>query len=66
MYSFSENELILWKWTTPLRSLELHDLTHGVWDKIAAILQTTFSNAFSWMNNFGFQTKFHLNIFLGV
>ena len=35
-------------------------------DKIAAISQTTCSNAFSWMKIFEVQIKYHWNMFLGV
>ena len=41
-------------------------LTHLPLDKMAAILQTTCSTAFSLMDVFKFQIKFHWNIFLGV
>ena len=34
--------------------------------KMAAVLQTTFSNAFSWMKIFEFRLKFHWNWFLRV
>ena len=37
----------------------LLQLTHLPLDKMAAILQTTFSNAVSWMKNFNFRLKFH-------
>ena len=41
-------------------------LRHWGWDKMDAISQTTFSNAFSWMKMFEFQLKFHWSLFLGV
>ena len=41
-------------------------LTHWGRDKIDAILQTTFSNAISWMKMFEFQLKFHWSSFLKV
>ena len=41
-------------------------LTHLPLDKMAAILQTIFSDAFSWMKNFVFQIKFHWSLFLRV
>ena len=41
-------------------------LTHWGRDKIAAISQTTFSNAFSWMKMFEFRLKFHWSLFLRV
>ena len=36
--------------------------THWGWDEIDAILQTPFSNAFSWMKMFEFQLKFHWSL----
>ena len=41
-------------------------LTHLPLDKLAAISQTTFSNAFSWMKHFVFQIDFHWSWFLRV
>ena len=41
-------------------------LTHWGRDKIDAILQTTCSNAFSWMKIFEFRLKFHWSLFLKV
>ena len=41
-------------------------LTHWGWDKIAAIFQTTFSNAFSSMKLCEFWLRFHWNLFLSV
>ena len=35
-------------------------------DKIATILQTAFSDSFSWMKSFVFGFKFHRNLFLRV
>ena len=43
-----------------------YQLTHWGQDKIAAISQTSCSNAFSWMKIFAFQIKFHSNMFLVV
>ena len=39
-------------------------LSHWGRDKITAILQTTFSNAFSWMKIYEFRSRFHWNLFL--
>ena len=39
-------------------------LTHWGWDNMAAILQTTHSTAFSWINMLKFQLKFHYSLFL--
>ena len=41
-------------------------LTHWGRNKINAILQTPFSNAFSWMKMFEFRLKFHWSLFLKV
>ena len=38
-----------------------HALTHSPLDKMAAILQTKFSNAFFWMRSFVFWFKLHWN-----
>ena len=38
-------------------------LTHWGWDKMAAIPQKTFSNAFSWMKMCKFRLRFHRNLF---
>ena len=39
-------------------------LTHWNRDKIAAVSQTTFWNAFSWMEMYEFRFRFHWNLFL--
>ena len=39
------------------------DLTHWGWDKMAAIFQKTFSNAFSWMKMNELRLRFHWNLF---
>ena len=47
----------------------LHDkppLTHLPLDKMAAISQTIFSNAFSWMKSLVFWLQFHWSLFLRV
>ena len=41
-------------------------LTHLGRDKMAAIFQMTFSNAFSWMKTYEFQLRFHWSLFPGV
>ena len=38
-------------------------LTHWGRDKMVAIFQTTFSNAFSWMKMFKFRLRFHWSLF---
>ena len=45
-------------------TLEKRKLTHWGRDKLDAISQTTFSNAFSWMKLFEYQLKFHWSLFL--
>ena len=43
-----------------------HSLTHWGRDKMAAVFQTMFSIAFSWMKMFEFRLKFHLSLFTWV
>ena len=43
-----------------------HWLTHWGRDKMAAIFQMTFSNAFSWMKMYEFRSRFHWSLFLRV
>ena len=38
--------------------------THWGWDKMADIFQTTFSNAFSWMEMYECWLRFHWSLFL--
>ena len=59
--------------TTSLTLLRLHphlsvaiESTHWDRNKMAAIFQTTFSNAFSWMKMYKFQLRFHWSLFLRV
>ena len=49
-----------------LTSAYLLLLTHWGRDKMAAISQTTLSNAFSWMKVLGFRLNFHWSLFLRV
>ena len=42
----------------------VHNLTHWGRHEIDAILQTTFSNTFSWMKMFKFRFNFHWSLFL--
>ena len=53
------------RWTAGLLWYRL-SLTHWGRDKMAAISQTIFSNAFSWMKMFEFWLKFHWSLFLRV
>ena len=65
-----------WEWKWAVRELQYYILwqkdheagwlTHWGRDKMAAIFQTTFSNAFCWMKMFEFQLRFHWNLFLRV
>ena len=43
-----------------------HYLTHSHWcrDKMVAISQTTFTNAFSWIKSYEFRLRFHWSVFL--
>ena len=50
----------------PDRSRGSAILTHLPLDKMAAISQTMFSDAFSWMKSFVFRLKFHLSLFVRV
>ena len=52
---------------TPLNWLSRNPccLTHWGRDKMAAIFQTTFSNAFSWMKMFKLRLRFHWSLFQG-
>ena len=43
----------------------LNELTHWGQDKMDAISQTTFSNAFSWMKMYECRLRFHWSLFLG-
>ena len=45
---------------------KLHQITHWGRDKMAAIFQTTFSNAFSWIKMYELWLKFHWSLFLWV
>ena len=48
------------------RQTLIEGLTHWGWDKMDAIFQTTFSNAFSWMKIYEFRLSFHWSLFLSV
>ena len=45
-------------------SVRKNDLTHWDRDKMTAISQTTFSNAFSWMKMYAFWLRFHWSLSL--
>ena len=52
--------------TSALSGTLYQALTHWGRDKMAAISQTIFSNAFSWMEMYEFRLIFHWGLFLGV
>ena len=43
---------------------DLDNISHWGWDKMAAIFQTTYSNAFSWIKMYEFRLRFHWNFFI--
>ena len=47
-----------------IRNSDLYALTHWGRDKMAAISQTTFSSAFSWMKIYEFRLRFRWSLFL--
>ena len=53
-------------WLQVMLQWSVDCLTHWGRDKMDAILQTTFSTAFSWMKMFEFQLIFHWSLFLRV
>ena len=55
----------LWDFKISITLSALSDatLTHWGRDKMAAIFQTTFLNAFSWMKMFKFRLRFHWSLF---
>ena len=56
----------MWGISAELRWDNTKLLTHLPLEKIAAISQTIFSDAFSWMKNFVFWLKFHWYLFLRI
>ena len=67
-YSFSIHKVEFWNdnsnWNALTRTHVL--LTHSDQGKMAAIFQTTFSNALSWMKMYVIRLRFHLILFLRV
>ena len=59
------NKINAWLLSPLLRHWKYYSLvlTHPPLDKMAAILQTVFSDAFSWMKSFVFWLKFHWSFF---
>ena len=55
----------IWHWVK-IACLPTCGLTHLPLDKMAAISQTTFLNAFLWMKSVVFRFKFHWSLFLTV
>ena len=62
-FIWTVNGIVHWCIHTPF---SLEELTHWGRDKMDAISQTTFSNAFSWMKMFEYRLKFHWNLFLRI
>ena len=63
---FFIRQSVVWEadcWCTTMKTLTL--LTHWGRGNIAAILQTIFSNAFSWMKMYEFRLRFQWYLFLG-
>ena len=56
-FGFFIYEICSWRIDSICSDLGKIILTHRSWDKIAAILQTIFSNAFSWMKMLDFFIK---------
>ena len=56
----------VWHITTQHLHASRHASTHWGQNKMAAIFQTTFSNAFSWMKMYEFRLRFHWRLFLRV
>ena len=61
-YIFHHFSILRWGWNT--EDLNLPILTHWGPGKIAAISQTTVSNAFNWMKMYEFRLRFHWDLFL--
>ena len=57
---------LFWLLRRDLLQYVLYLLTHVPPDKMAAISQTIFSDALSWMKSFVFWLKFHWSLFLRV
>ena len=53
-------------WNYVAQSMMFSRLTHWGWDKMAAVLQATLSNAFSWMKMLELRLIFHWSLFLRV
>ena len=59
----------IWSWVSQIRNLSLWcywSLTHWGRHKMAAVFQTLFSGACSWMKMFQFRLKFHWTLFVRV
>ena len=64
----SGNKPFTWAKTDPnlyhhMASLGHNTLTHWGQDKMAAVFQTTFSSAFSWMKMYEFRLRFYWSLF---
>ena len=58
--------VLLWLSRYISEPIQAYHSTHWGRDKMAAIFQTTLSNAFSWMKMLEFRLKFHWNLFIRV
>ena len=64
-HDYISHEIMAFRQCWPVTCcLVIYILTHWGLDKIAAILLTTFSNAFSWMKMHTFRLRFHFSLFL--
>ena len=63
---FSPDKPWLWTRDSTVVICYTTSLTHWGRDKMAAISQTTFSSAFSWMKTFEFWLRFHWSLFIRV
>ena len=61
---FSEHIREICQLTAVIDCTHSETLTHWGWDKMADISQTTFSNAFSWMQTHRIRLIFHGSLFL--
>ena len=62
----SRNHVYSFTYTVDYTDVSKFFLTYWGRDKMAAIFQTSFSIAFSWMKMYEFRIRFHWNLFLRV
>ena len=65
MMKLSTTKILMW-WSSRWCLWNMACLTHWGRDKMAAVFQTTFSIAFSWIKMYVFRLKFHWSLFLRV